>query len=294
LPGVEAVAELCYGPGLQVNGRTVPSMAFRSLLGTLEPEVVEGRAPSGPDEIALGAETLDLLDKGIGDTVSVAGPEVTRDLEVVGQVVLPPIGYGQPLANGAVLTGEGFEPFFDLNNYYRYFVARYAPDADRAAVAQAIEDNPDLLRRPAGMVPADIDHLRQVSWVPLALAALLATLSLLAVGHALVSSVRRRRVELALLKTFGFSRRQVRTSVAWQATALTVVALALGIPIGLGLGNVIWRAVTESVGIATITIFPVAALVLMVPAALLVVGLVVVLPARSAAHTIPAAALRSD
>ena len=26
LPGVEAVAELCYGPGLQVDGRTVPSM----------------------------------------------------------------------------------------------------------------------------------------------------------------------------------------------------------------------------------------------------------------------------
>ena len=43
LPGVEAVAELCYGPGLQVDGRTVPSMAFRPLLGTLEPEVVEGR-----------------------------------------------------------------------------------------------------------------------------------------------------------------------------------------------------------------------------------------------------------
>ena len=294
LPGLEAVAELCYGPGLQVDGRAVPSMAFRPLRGTVEVEVVEGRAPSGPDEIALGAETLDGLGKGIGDTVSVAGPEVTRDLEVVGQVVLPPIGYGQPLADGAVLTGEGNDPFFDVNNYYRYFVARYAPDGDRAAVDRAIEDNPGLLRRPAGTVPADIDHLRQVSWVPIALAALLAALSLLAVGHALVTSVRRRRGELAVLKTLGFSRRQIRASVAWQATALAAVSLALGLPIGLALGNVIWRTVAEGVGIATITTVPVAALVLMVPAALLAVGLVAVLPARSAAHTIPAVALRAD
>ena len=36
------------------------------------------------------------------------------------------------------------------------------------------------------------------------------------------------------------------------------------------------------------------ALVLMVPAALLAVGLVAFLPARSAARTIPAVALRSD
>ena len=294
LPGVEAVAELCYGPGLQVDGRTVPSMAFRPLRGTVEPEIVEGRAPSGPDEIALGAETLDVLDKGIGDTVSVAGPEVTRDLEVVGQVVLPAIGFGQPLANGAVLTGEGNDPFFDLNNYYRYFVARYAPDADRAAVTQAIEDNPSLELRPAGTVPADLDHLRQVNWVPVALAALLAVLSLLAVGHALVSSVRRRRGELALLKTFGFSRRQVRASVTSQATALALVGLGLGIPFGVALGNVVWRTVAEDVGIATITTVPVMALVLMVPAAVLAVVLVAFLPARSAARTVPAVALRSD
>lgn len=294
VPGLEAVAELCYGPGLQVDGRTVAAMAFRPLLGTVEAEVVEGRVPSGPDEIALGAETLDVLGKGIGDTVTVAGPEATRDLEIVGQVVLPPIGYGQPLADGAVLTGEGNDPFFDLNNYYRYFVARYAPDADQAVVARAIEDNPGLQRRPAGTIPADIDHLRQVSWVPVALAVLLAVLSLLAVGHALVSSVRRRRGELALLKTFGFTRGQVRISVAWQATALAVVGLALGIPIGLALGNVVWRTVAEGVGIATDSTVPVAALALMVPAALLSVGLVAFGPARSASRTIPAAALRSD
>ena len=85
-----------------------------------------------------------------------------------------------------------------------------------------------------------------------------------------------------------------RASVAWQATALAAVSLALGIPLGLALGNVIWRTVAEGVGIATITTVPVAALVLMVPAALLAVGLVAVLPARSAAHTIPAVALRAD
>ena len=137
-------------------------MAFRPLLGTVEAEVVEGRVPSGPDEIALGAETLDALGKGIGDTVSVAGPEATRDLEVVGQVVLPPIGYGQPLADGAVLTGEGNDPFFDLNNYYRYFVARYAPDADRAAVRSGHRGQPPTcsVARRAPSPPTSITSVR--------------------------------------------------------------------------------------------------------------------------------------
>ena len=78
------------------------------------------------------------------------------------------------------------------------------------------------------------------------------------------------------------------------AAALALVGLGLGIPFGLALGNVVWRTVAEDGGIATVVSVPVAALVLMVPAALLAVVLVAFLPARSAARTIPAVALRSD
>ena len=35
--------------------------------------IIKGRSPAAPDEIALDPKTLDRLDKGLGDTVSVAG-----------------------------------------------------------------------------------------------------------------------------------------------------------------------------------------------------------------------------
>ena len=294
IEGLEAVAELCYSENLQVDGRSVSAMAFWPLRGTVDPVVVEGRAPSGPDEIALGAATLDALDKGLGDVVEVSALGESDELEVVGQAVLPPIGFGQPLAEGAVLTGEGLEPFFDIDAYYRYFVGRYGPDTDPASVEQALEENPGLAARPAGTVPVDLDNLRKVSWVPVALAALLGALSLLAVGHAIVTSVRRRRGELAVLKTFGFTRHQVRSTVAWQATSLAVVGLALGIPLGLALGNVIWRSVAEGVGIAALPWVRGLARAVMVPAAWLAVLAVASPPARSAARPLPAEALRAD
>ena len=63
---------------------------------------------------------------------------------------------------------------------------------------------------------------------------------------------------------------------------------------GLALGNVIWRSVAEGVGIAALTSVPVLALAVMAPAAWLAVLAVAYPPARSAARTLPAKALRAD
>jgi ABC-type lipoprotein release transport system permease subunit len=52
-------------------------------------------------------------------------------------------------------------------------------------------------------------------------------IKLLACGtitHTLLTSVRRRRRDLAILKTIGFVGRHVRATVAWQATAIAGAA----------------------------------------------------------------------
>ena len=84
--------------------------------------------------------------------------------------------------------------------------------------------------------------MRGIDWFPPVLAVLIAVLALVAVGHALVTTAHRRRSELALLKTLGFERGQVRATLAWQATTLAIVGLAVGIPAGVFVGNVVWRA----------------------------------------------------
>ena len=118
--------------------------------------------------------------------------------------------------------------------------------------------------------------------------------ALLAVGHAIVTSIQRRRRDLALLKTLGFNRRQIRATVAWQATTLATIGLVVGLPAGLIVGHTVWRLVADGLGVSTTAAIPTLALLLTIPAALAAVNLIAYLPARTAAQTRPAVALRSD
>jgi len=103
------------------------------------------------------------------------------------------------------------------------------------------------------------------------------------VGHALVTGVRRRRRDLALLKTLGFDRRQLRATVAWEATTLGLVGLVIGIPAGVVLGALIWRVVADGLGVAAGPTVPFVALGVTVVVALVLVNAIAFLPARAAA-----------
>jgi ABC-type lipoprotein release transport system permease subunit len=66
-----------------------------------------------------------------------------------------------------------------------------------------------------------------------------------AVAHMLLTSMRHRRRELAILKTLGFVTRQVRTAVAWQATAIATSSL----PLGTAAGRWAWSLFATQVAI---------------------------------------------
>ncbi len=147
--------------------------------------------------------------------------------------------------------------------------------------------------RPAS-VPPEIERLRRVGWFAPALAGLLALLASLAVGHALFTGVRRRRREFAVFKTLGSSRRQVRAAVAWHATMLAAVGLVVGIPLGLIVGRWTWRQLAHSLGVATTAWVPAPELVIVAAVVVLIANLIGAFPARAAAHTRPAVALRAE
>ena len=106
--------------------------------------------------------------------------------------------------------------------------------------------------------------------------------------------VRRRRRDLGILKTIGFVRGQVAATVAWQATTLAVVALLVGLPLGVAAGRWAWLLVNQGLGSLADPVTPAIALVVAVPATVLVANLVAALPARAAAATRPAVVLRSE
>ncbi len=306
-PGVADVAAVCYQP-MQIDGRPVTGWGFTPLRGTIAPEILTGRAPRTPDEVALGSTTLHALGKKIGDTVRVRGPKATYTYRIVGRTVLPRLLNSeiQPLADGATFTGDGFLRILDRTNATRYLVGRFASGADRAAVEHRLDAIPAFQPTTAAVgftndrgaagptVPPEIERLRQVNWFPPALATLLALLALVAVGHALVTSVRRRRRELALLKTLGFDRGQIRATVAWQATTLAAIGLLVGIPIGLAVGNLVWHRVAGSIGVSTSAAIPLPTALLVIPASLALINAIAAIPARTAARTRPAVALRTE
>jgi ABC-type lipoprotein release transport system permease subunit len=106
-----------------------------------------------------------------------------------------------------------------------------------------------------------------------------------------MTTTRRRRHDLAVLRALGFERRQVRSTLAWQATTIAAVGLLVGVPLGVVVGSVVWRRVAESIGITPTPDYPILALLLVVPAVLLLVNLVGLWPSSAAARTRPAVAL---
>ena len=280
--GVSDIAAVCY-QDVDVDGRAMIGWGFQPVRGRIDPEIVAGRAPRAPDEVALGSVTLDALGKKIGDAVRVSNGLDTHRYRVVGRVLLPQIKDGdvQPLADGAAFTEAGIARV-PKDSPTRYIIGRYAAGADRAKVQRSIASIPqfgaqggfltDHVGGPA--LPPEIDRLRNIDWLPPMLAGLTAALALIAVANALVSAVRRRRREFAVLKAIGFDRGQVRATVAYHASVLALIGLVIGVPLGVLVGRVAWSIVADNIGIGANAVLPVLALALLVPATLLLVNLI--------------------
>jgi hypothetical protein len=271
-----------------INGKVVPAAAFTRLRGEpIWPPVLAGRVPERANEVALGSKTLDALGKRIGDTVTVEGRNKAVDYTIVGRAVLPTLG------DGALFTGAGYAPLFDPNIYERTFVGHLAPGASLDLFATRTQ-RPELATPIRPAVPVAVDRLRQVNWLPVTIAVFLGALALLGIAHALVTTVRRRRRDLAVLKTLGFSRRQLRATVAWQATALSAVGIVVGIPIGCLIGVVAWRLLAAGLGVAPNAAIPVLGVLATIPVTILLVNAIAFFPARAAARTRAAVALRTE
>jgi len=301
-PSFEAVAGGSYST-IVVGGTVVAAIGIDQLRGSVFPTLLEGRAPARPDEIVLGSSTLKRIHKNVGDDVDVAGDSASRSLRIVGRSVFPAFGIGgfspTSLGEGAALTIEGLGGSKLPPGQYSFLLVRYTdhPSSetirrvnDACSTAVSEENLCYVLRR---QPPPEISSYADVRNVPWLLTGLLAALAAATLAHGLLATVRRRRRDLAILKTLGFIRGQISATVAWQATTLALLAL-IGIPFGVVLGRWGWTALAGQLGIPAEPLSPLTAIVLTIPAALILANVVAALPARSAAHTRPALALRSE
>jgi len=140
----------------------------------------------------------------------------------------------------------------------------------------------------------EIANLRLVENQPKVLTLVVALLAGAALVHTLVTSVRRSRRQIGVLKTLGFTRGQVVSSVGWHATTIAVVALVVGLPLGMVAGRLAWRAVSTSLGVATVQSLPLLSVAATAALVLIVANIAAFAPGVSAARMRPSSTLRAE
>jgi FtsX-like permease family len=271
----------------------------QAIRGSVHPTVVQGRWPASSSEIAVGATTLRAIGAAVGSTISVSAGHRTTHLRVVGRVVLPDFGFGSALGKGAGLTLDGLRRLVPGAQATAYgFDFRPGTDVP-AEIRHLNRELPGSASSTGSAVLSprigdQLDNLSKIQGLLLAMTGLIALTALAALTNLLVTSVRRRRRDLAILKTLGFVRRQVRSTVAWQASCVAAVSLVIGVPIGLAAGRWAWDAFANNVGVVPEPAIPLVAALLVVPITIVAANLAAALPARAAGRVLSASVLRTE
>jgi ABC-type lipoprotein release transport system permease subunit len=296
VPGVEDVGTITTRQ-VVVAGEPVAGSAVTAVKGDPSLTVLDGRMPVNDGEVAVGPVLAERAGLHLGDPVVMSDPggaEVSK--VVVGEALFPTFDDDSTFNDGVALTPDALDALAQSDGS-EALVVRFADsvsqDEAAARVAEVLPEALSVYSYPS--LPTDVANLDDVRSLPRALAVFLALLAVAAVGHAVATTVQRRRRELGTVRSVGFLGRDVRTAVLAQATSLVLAGLIVGLPIGVVIGRIVWRAVAEGIGVdATPTVPVVLLLAVIVPGAIAAGLLVALLPGRSAARGSPLEALRVE
>ena len=313
---------------LQIDGEELPIL-LESPGAKLSPPILSGHGLETSRQIVLGAGTLNQLHERIGNTVIVSlGTKKDAPyyipptpLVIVGTATLPAVGYSSFVAEhtsmgtGALVpldftnvpfTGHSADPNLDGPELVfvrmRVGVGSAAGREDMQRIANTANRIFATDKNAAGnsvevlgvLRPVQIVNYRSIGSTPIFLAAGLALGAVLALGLTLASSVRRRRRDLALLKTLGFTHRQLASAVAWQATTTALIGMAVGLPLGVVIGRQLWTLFARSIYAVPDPTVPALSVLIVGAGTVLFANLIAFLPGRDAGRTPAALALRAE
>ncbi len=312
-PGIVAIMA-GVGETVTINGHVVDAVAGQSLRGPLLITAVDGRLPATTDEVVLGAKTMRDVGARVGSTVRVAlsgsssGGQTTkvRTFRVVGTTVLPPDFNSQGLGTGAVFTLAGLlgrtcpsgargRTCLDESLLAQggVVIVRSAPGpGGAAALAGLSRDDSSQINFPRP--PTDLVNFGEAVNFPLIFGLVVVLFGVATLLHMLVSSLNRRRREMGLLKSLGFIRRQIALSVSWQTTTVAVIGIALGVPLGVAAGRLVWNAFASNLGVAVEPVVTVWVVATIAAGTLVVANLLAVGPALIASRAKAASLLRAE
>jgi predicted lysophospholipase L1 biosynthesis ABC-type transport system permease subunit len=291
---VVAASKLYSQVPITLDGTPTIAMAVESPSPALEPSVVRGEAPKGADELAVGGDTLEAIGASIGDSIEVSLGEDPHQMLITGVVALPVPEDGGSAATGAYLSPASVSMLdvpamcIDSDSCTRTIAVGLRPDADVEAFAARYADPEAEIEVTLPVPPGEIDRLTAVEDLPRYMAIFMAALAAAAISFATTTTVRQRRRDLAVLRVLGMTARHIRSVVVVLVLALTGLGALLGGVLGIIVGRQVWKAVMGSVSLPFSPSLPVAAVVL-VPVAVVVLAQLVATGSRRSAGRIPAA-----
>ncbi len=201
--------------------------------------LVQGRAPTGPSEVAMDAHTARKEGFGVGDHVRVLLTGPAQDFEIVGL-----FGFGDQIDLGAFTAAA-----FDLRTAQSAFGAPNELDqinviaaagsdvgAVRDRIAAAVGPDFDVqladdAAADSGVAVRDLLHL--LSALLLGFAAIGVVVAAFLVFNTFTIVVAQRTRELGLLRVLGASRRQMVSALLLEAVVVGAVASVIGVVLGV-------------------------------------------------------------
>jgi ABC-type antimicrobial peptide transport system permease subunit len=294
----------------ELNGHTVGMLAEQPAT-RVAPPILSGHGLEKSNEIVLGAATLTTLHKHVGETVTFTdGASKAETLRIVGTATMPAVEDGLGMGSGAIVATSDF-PTSLLNLQDapipgpNVIFIRTRGGIEPAAAYRSLEKvNSEIDAVPAssglagGVVrvlrPVEIVNFHSMGTTPTIFSALLTIGAIAALGITLGASVRRRRRDLALLKSLGFRQRQLSSAIAWQATVAAVFGVVFGIPLGIAIGRQLWILFARGIDAVPDPSIPAVSIALVALGTVIFANLVATIPGRIAARTSTALVLRSE
>jgi hypothetical protein len=282
-----------------INGHDVLALAGKAVRGPMLLSTVDGRLPTGEDEMTMGVTSLHQIGAHVGSVVRVTvqvptGGSRTAPFRVVGTASFPSDAGGGGLGAGSAFTMTGYvnavcPPGRDVSTCRRSFAA----SQDFVVLAKAKsgpEGQADIARyvaqgsatRPT--IPTSLLNFGEAVNFPLILGCVLAVFGVATLLHLLVVSVVRRRREMGLLKALGFVSTQVGATVLWQATTIALVGIVVGVPLGIVVGRAIWIAFATNLGVVPVVAVPGLTIAALALGVMVIANALAIVPAMTSAR----------
>jgi putative ABC transport system permease protein len=247
-PNVKVAAGLRAAP-LRIGGKD--DFAVSSNPGTIgdlfDFQLASGSIEGlGPDAIAVSTKAMKDHGWKLGQTVPARFPVGGTTRLRIGATYK--VGQQQGLSDYFLATSAYAKHYTSLADFQVYVKLRpgVRPAQAKPALDRLVKGFPGVeLTDKTGLKHQFESRINQLLALFFALLGLALVIALIGIMNTLLLSIVERTHEIGLLRAIGMSRRQVRSTVRWEAVIVAVFGAVVGLVLGIALGWVIVRALRD-------------------------------------------------